>query len=196
MTYVNVEANPSVLALDVGGRPLDWLHWAVAVCLHVRGQIAWTAGSGAISVRGGYNHATGERSIIEISTIVAIRNARAVFQETGPPALTNTALFRRDRMTCMYCGGRYGQNDLTRDHIQPTSRGGFDTWTNVTTSCRPCNSRKDDRYPEEAGMELLALPYQPSPVEALILANRRVLVDQHNFLIRHIPKARRGMYYV
>jgi hypothetical protein len=194
MTLVNVETNPSVLVLDVGGRPLDWMHWAVAVCLEVRGQVAWQAGSGTIAVHGGINQQSGLRSVVEVSTIIAVRNARANYQATAAPSLTNMALFRRDRLTCMYCGEQYVPAHLTRDHILPSSKGGRDVWTNVTTACRPCNSRKDDRTPEQAGMELLALPYEPSPVEALILANRRVLADQHDFLMRHVPRSRRDLY--
>ena len=47
------------------------------------------------------------------------------------------------------------------DHIEPASRGGQDTWLNLVAACAPCNGRKSDRTPEEAGMRLLWEPYEP-----------------------------------
>lgn len=179
---------PLILGLDIAGVPIDWLTCEEAVCLEVRGQIAWSVGQGTAVFRGGTNRLSGERSTVEISTIVAIRNARSYMQEHVIPALTNAHLFRRDRNTCMYCGGTFAPSELTRDHVVPRSRGGRDAWGNVSTACRPCNARKGGRTPEEADMPLLALPYTPSRIEALILRNRRILADQMEFLRRHLPR--------
>ena len=44
----------------------------------------------------------------------------------------------------------------------PLSRGGRSEWTNVVTACVPCNSRKGNRYPEEAGMRLVRQPKKPA----------------------------------
>ena len=41
---------------------------------------------------------------------------------------------------------------------------------------------------EQAGMNLLALPYEPNLAEWLMLANRRILADQQAFLERLAPK--------
>jgi CRISPR/Cas system Type II protein with McrA/HNH and RuvC-like nuclease domain len=67
-------------------------------------------------------------------------------------------IFKRDDNTCGYCGS---QKNLTIDHIIPKSRGGKNTWENMITCCSRCNSVKDDRTPEEAGMKLKFKPYQP-----------------------------------
>ena len=67
-------------------------------------------------------------------------------------------IFKRDNNTCGYCGS---QKNLTIDHIVPKSRGGKNTWENMITCCSRCNSVKDDRTPEEAGMKLKFKPYQP-----------------------------------
>jgi hypothetical protein len=75
---------------------------------------------------------------------------------------------------------------LTRDHITPLSRGGKDTWMNVVTACRHCNGLKRNRTPEEAGTELLYAPYVPNKAEYLILTNRRIFVDQMEFLKQHV----------
>jgi hypothetical protein len=59
----------------------------------------------------------------------------------------------RDGHACVYCGNtKY----LTLDHLVPLSRGGSNDEENLVTACRPCNSKKRDRTPEEAGMPLLA----------------------------------------
>ena len=48
--------------------------------------------------------------------------------------------------------------------------------------CRDCNQEKDARTPEEADMNLLAVPYTPNLAEYLILQNRKILADQMEFL--------------
>jgi len=179
---------PLVLGLDVAGVPIDWLTWQAAVCLHVRGQVAWSAGRETFRFSGGINHQAGVRSVVEVSSIISIRNARAYLQEHVTPALTNTQLFRRDRFMCLYCGKTHAPSRLTRDHVIPTSRGGEDSWSNVVSACELCNSKKDAKTPEEAHMALLALPYVPSRVEAMVLQNRRILADQMEFLRQHLPK--------
>ena len=35
-------------------------------------------------------------------------------------------------------------------------------WLNIVLSCRPCNARKADKTPEEAGMRLLVKPSKPA----------------------------------
>ncbi len=62
---------------------------------------------------------------------------------------------------CCYCGKRLPPKDLNFDHVMPKSRGGKTNWENIVTSCYPCNSRKDDRTPDEAGMKLLVTPSKP-----------------------------------
>lgn len=68
-------------------------------------------------------------------------------------------VFKRDGHECQYCGK--SPKVLTIDHIMPVSRGGRDTWENVTTSCVPCNHRKGARTPAEAHMTLRHQPFEP-----------------------------------
>jgi 5-methylcytosine-specific restriction endonuclease McrA len=70
-------------------------------------------------------------------------------------------LFRRDRHTCQYCGGRPGTEELTVDHVLPRSRGGRSEWENCVLACTACNARKADRTPAEAGMRLRQAPRRP-----------------------------------
>jgi len=181
-----------VLSLDSTGRILDWMSWQDAVCLYVRGAVAWTLGDPCLSIRGGTNRDSGRQSRIELHPIVASTGHARPTAVDPAPALTNAALFARDRMLCLYCGGHFTRGELTRDHVVPISRGGRDTWVNVVSACWHCNVRKGNRTPQEAGMPLLAVPYRPSWVEHLILSNRNILADQMEFLVSHLPRDRRA----
>jgi 5-methylcytosine-specific restriction endonuclease McrA len=70
-------------------------------------------------------------------------------------------IFRRDRFTCQYCGGRPGRDDLNLDHVIPRSLGGRTSWENVVCSCVECNRRKGGRTPEQARLELRRRPARP-----------------------------------
>jgi 5-methylcytosine-specific restriction endonuclease McrA len=62
---------------------------------------------------------------------------------------------------CCYCGGKFPTQELNLDHVAPRSRGGPTNWDNIVTSCIPCNLRKANRLPREAGMDLLIAPSRP-----------------------------------
>jgi len=72
--------------------------------------------------------------------------------------LSRHNLMKRDGNHCLYCGST---NNLTIDHVLPSSRGGQDTWENLVTACNECNVYKGDRTPDEAGMELSQEPFRP-----------------------------------
>ena len=99
--------------------------------------------------------------------------------------VTNTFLFARDDYKCQYCGRHRGQlkgrQVLTRDHIIPLSRGGDNSWQNLVASCSPCNNRKGDRLPGEAGMRLLSKPREPNYVR-LVWTVRRVTPTQARYI--------------
>ncbi|MFZ5606817.1 MAG: HNH endonuclease [Pseudomonadota bacterium] len=181
-----------LLALDAHGRALDWMSWQDAACLYARGAVAWTLGDPCLELHGGLQRATGRRSLLQLHPIIAARGHVRPAAIAPTPALTNQALFARDQYLCLYCGREFSRHALTRDHVQPVSRGGRDVWENVVTACVQCNSRKGNRTPQQAGMPLLAIPYRPSWVEHLILSNRNILADQMAFLKAQMPRHPRG----
>lgn len=75
---------------------------------------------------------------------------------------SRTNVYARDALTCQYCGDRLAPHLLSYDHVLPRTRGGRTDWTNVVTCCIPCNRRKGDRTPEEAGMRLARRPHRPN----------------------------------
>ncbi|MBI3157270.1 MAG: HNH endonuclease [Burkholderiales bacterium] len=180
-----------VLQLDVSGRPQAWISAREAAVLYATDGIAWTLGRTFRVLRGGIQRATGLQSRIELHPIVAVRGTVPSRAWRQTPAITNAKLFARDRHVCAYCGGRFGPEELTREHIVPVSRGGGDAWMNCITACKPCNGRKGNRLPEEARMALLYLPYMPSLHEDMILRGRRILVDQMEFLLASVPRTSR-----
>jgi len=183
-----VDSHAHILRLNIAGHPVEWLTWQEATTLYARELITWTLGDTLFKVRGGTSRLTGEQSILELHSIVACAGEL----HSGlpkKPALSNRILFRRDQNLCMYCGKEFTDRELSCDHIVPTSRGGANTWVNVVASCRRCNHYKQDRTPEEAHMELLALPYEPNPAEYLALVNsKRIRADQMEFLKSQFSK--------
>ena len=180
-----------VLQLDVSGRPQAWISPKEAAVLYASNAIAWTLGDAFQVLRGGIQRSTGKQSRIELHPIVAVRGAIPSRAWRQAPALSNPKLFVRDRHVCAYCGGHFGFDELTREHIVPVSRGGSDSWMNCITACRACNGRKGNRMPEEARMSLLFLPYVPSLHEDMILRGRRILADQMDFLLACVPRSSR-----
>jgi hypothetical protein len=188
---MEVDLQQQVLRTDVAGMPLEWVGYQDAVRLISLGQIAYTLGRRLYRIRGGINALTGERSVIEVSAIIASYGNHPhthLFSSSYTPPLSNNALFRRDQSLCLYCGERFPNALLSRDHVKPLSQGGADTWVNVVTACKRCNNHKAGRTPEQAGMELLAIPFTPTHAEYVYLQGRRILADQMEFLLSHFPR--------
>ncbi len=180
-----------VLRTDVSGMPLEWIDYREAVRLYHAEQVAYDCGTRLYTVFGGYSSIDGRRSRIEVNSIIATHGtSQGGSRDRGRyvPPLNNRTLFKRDANLCLYCGMRYMTRDLTRDHIKPLSRGGTDSWTNVATACRRCNNYKGGRTPEQASMQLIAVPFTPSYAEYIYLKGRRVLADQMQYLLAHIPR--------
>jgi 5-methylcytosine-specific restriction endonuclease McrA len=178
-----------VLRTDASGMPLEWVDYQDAVRLYHLEQVAYACGSLLYRVHGGICARTGQRSFIDVNSIIATYGNNKVLARRYVPPLNNAALFKRDAHLCMYCGERFAFPELSRDHVTPISRNGSDTWTNVVTACRRCNNHKAGRRPEEAGMELLAVPFTPTHAEYIYLQGKRVLADQMEFLRAHFPRS-------
>lgn len=180
-----------VLRTDVAGMPLEWISYKDAGRLYHLEQVAYACGTAIYTLHGGINASTGNRSFIEVNSIIATHgdgpgmcNKRYDYK----PPLNNQTLFRRDGNVCMYCGHQHLKIALSRDHITPISQGGADIWENVITACRRCNNHKAGRTPSQANMQLLAIPFAPTYAEYIYLKGRKVLADQMEYLLAHFPR--------
>lgn len=168
-----------ILRLNKLGTPTDWLTREEAATLYVKDQVLWSLGDEELPMYGGINR-LGHRSVLWLAPIIACDGDTK--HQCFTPALGNRLLFRRDHHLCMYCGFEFGNHELTRDHVVPKVKGGSDRWTNVVSACKRCNLRKGGRTPEEANMELLAIPFKPNIFEFMYLANHRIRGDQMDYL--------------
>lgn len=180
-----------VLRTDVSGMPLEWIGYQEAVRLISLDQVSYSLGRTLYCIHGGINALSGRRSTIEVNAIIASLGHHPhakLFAENYTPPLSNNALFRRDQFLCLYCGEQYPNFLLSRDHVKPLSQGGKDRWSNVVTACKRCNNHKAGRTPEQADMQLLAIPFTPTHAEYIYLQGKRILADQMDFLVAHFPR--------
>jgi hypothetical protein len=185
-----MDLQQQVLRTDVAGMPLEWIGYQDAVRLITLDQVSYSLGRTLYRIHGGTNALSGIRSVVEVNAIIASQGRHPhahLFSHAYPPPLSNKALFRRDQSLCLYCGEQFPNALLSRDHVKPLSQGGVDTWANVVTACKRCNNHKAGRTPEQAGMELLAIPFTPTHAEYVYLQGRRILADQMEFLLAHFP---------
>lgn len=101
------------------------------------------------------------RSLGDMPWPKVLRLARYIvtkWRYSDGPAWSRNGVLRRDDRTCQYCGACAD----TVDHVVPRSQGGRNTWKNTVAACDPCNQRKRDRTPVQAGMVLLRAPAAPS----------------------------------
>lgn len=94
---------------------------------------------GAFEIRLGYN----------------MSNAAMHYLKRRPNKKVRKSILARDNYTCRYCGNKINKGEITIDHIHPHSRGGLTVYHNLVAACKICNSLKNDKTPEEAGLVLL-----------------------------------------
>jgi 5-methylcytosine-specific restriction endonuclease McrA len=180
-----------VLRTDVSGMPLEWIGFEDAVRLISLDQVSYTLGRKLFTIHGGINALSGMQSTVDVNAIIATTGHhphKHLFEESYVPPLSNKALFRRDQSLCLYCGQQFPNYLLSRDHVKPLSQKGADIWANVVTACKRCNNHKACRTPEQAGLQLIAIPFTPTHAEYIYLQGRHILSDQMEFLLAHFPR--------
>lgn len=61
-------------------------------------------------------------------------------------------VFKRDKFTCQYCGGKAPDVVLQVDHMNPVAAGGATEIMNLVTACRGCNSGKGARLLDDSSV--------------------------------------------
>ena len=176
-----------VLRVNQSALPLGWMSVEEACKQYSLGNVLFELGEVKRTLLGGVN-LDGVQSAVQVSSIIGCKGK--VIYKNGRIPLCNRWLFARDNHTCLYCGNRFKTSELTLDHIHPRSRGGKKTWTNSATSCKRCNTKKGDKTPEEAGMPLIAVPFEPNMYEQLYLRNNKIIDEQTAYLSRQFSSRR------
>jgi len=141
-----------VLVLDAFYQPSRVVTWERAICL-IYDQKAEVVESTGEIIRS-------PSMQMEMPSIIAMKRKSRVRKISIKFSRANVLL--RDGHRCMYCGNEFEAEQLNYDHVIPRSKKGRTEWDNIVASCFPCNSRKGDRTPEEAGMPLIRKPKKPA----------------------------------
>lgn len=148
------------LLLNSTWEPLNFISDERAIRLLLKGRAEIITNlDGKRSIWQGVHFTTSSQKIEVPATL---RLLGRVTRRWKAPRFRKKVLFNRDNWSCQYCGCKLLWNTATNDHILPSSRGGATSWLNCTASCKPCNKKKANRTPEEAGMKLLSVPKAPS----------------------------------
>ena len=188
---IMIETSKPILRTDASGLPIEWVNFQQAAKYYYLGVVLYECGSDVLMLHGGINAKTGRRSELQLNSIIATHGgifARSKNRHNYTPPLTNSALFQRDFNLCLYCGTKFPDSELSRDHVTPIVKGGRDEWNNCVTACKRCNQHKGGNHPEEANMKLLAIPFTPNHAEYIFLQKKRILADQMEFLRAHFPR--------
>ena len=96
------------------------------------------------------------RRQFQVPSVIRLLEYRRIPHQSR--ALSRKNILMRDRYTCQYCHRTLSAHELTLDHVLPRSRNGASSWENLVACCNPCNNRKGNRTPDEAGMRLARQP--------------------------------------
>jgi 5-methylcytosine-specific restriction endonuclease McrA len=147
-------ATNTATALEIEGesliRPVAWPEWIT------------------LPVRAGDHAVRTVRGAIRVPTVIVAVNYARVPKKR--PKLCARTIRERDGNRCQYTGVLLRPEEGNLDHVVPRSRGGTDTWENLVWSSKAVNSKKGNRLPPEAGLQLQSTPRAPreQPVSAFI----------------------------
>ena len=154
-------------ALDVQGEdciaPVPWSEW---LCLPIRDQ----------------DHAVNTpRGRVRVPTVIVAANYAKVPMRRR--RFGARGIWERDGGVCQYTGRVLAPEEGNVDHVIPRSRGGRTSWDNCVLAHREVNSRKADRLPQEAGLQLRKRPLEPKALPAsAFIRNCHDIRDWEHFL--------------
>lgn len=129
----------------------------------VRWQRAITLLSlGMVEVVSEYDDWTVRSVTVEFKVPSIIRFLEKIRDHTPKVKFSRENVYTRDKGCCQYCGMKVPRHEATYDHVKPRCQGGQTKWENVVIACTPCNQRKGDKTPEQAGMHLRSMPVKPA----------------------------------
>ena len=157
MDYLKIESGAQVLLLNADYQPLSICSYRKAVILSFKNKVR----------------------VLSKRVIRLVNYVRIPFSRLMGTAPTRNLIMKRDGYICSYCGAK---EQLTIDHILPTSKGGQNTWENMTTCCLKCNSKKGDKLLKETNMILHNPPTIPfSKITLTIKQSRNPEWTEYNY---------------
>lgn len=174
-----------VLCLNADWSPIRIVSWEHAIELLLENKVTSVESDPTRFVRS-------EKLVVPWPTVIALRKYRSI---RGRIKFSGKHVIVRDLGRCSYCGfaprtsdGRIDRETLTHDHVVPRAQAkdgkvflpwskkwvNVTSWENATTACRPCNMRKADRTPAQAGMTLQSYPRVPTQADVLRMSLSKV----------------------
>lgn len=144
------------LVLSSGYQPIRVVSWKKALKDLAKGRVELLEGYAGTMVRFA-------SQIIQIPAVVRFLRQAAGYFRRGVK-FNRRNIWVRDKGKCQYCGKKVALDNFTFDHVLPQAQGGKATWDNIVVACPPCNQRKANRTPAQAGMTLLQKPVMPKTV--------------------------------
>jgi 5-methylcytosine-specific restriction endonuclease McrA len=147
--------NVSSLVLNIAYQPIEIVSWQDAVILHFAKNAKILASYDDVFLH--------SPSLVMPAPAVILREDADFVSKafTNVMPFNRENVFKRDNGSCMYCGKKVTFDEFTFDHVIPRDQGGKSVWTNIVISCFKCNSKKRNRTPKEARMNLIRLPFVP-----------------------------------
>ena len=146
-----VEPHSTILVLNSSYEPLHFTNWKRAVILLFKEKA----------------------KLISKRVIRLVNYVKIPFMKLGEMYPSRNLVYKRDGYACQYCGST---RDLTIDHVIPRSKGGDDTWQNLTTCCSSCNVKKGNKLLHETNMKLRSIP--KAPISKIMLDLEKTKVSE------------------
>ncbi len=142
--------NRQVLVINAAYLPAN-------VCSATRACILIAKGAAVVEETSGFFVRTCKMTL-PVPSVIRLLTYRHVPRITR--SVSRKRILLRDGGRCQYCQRAFPAVEFTLDHVLPRSRGGGSTWENLVSCCKPCNNKKGDKTPAEAGMTLVRKPTQ------------------------------------
>ena len=155
--------NARTLLLNADSSVIKLVPWQKAMSLIVRGKAIQVDFYEGDCIRDGKGRFYAVPAVIILKKYIRKKYKKASFSKYK--------VFARDNYTCQYCLRELKPNQLNLDHVIPTckwkgkDKGKSTCWTNIVTSCFPCNKKKGDYSCDEVGMFPHKSPVQPTEEE-------------------------------
>jgi len=162
-----------VLLLNASEEVLQVIDWRKAIKLLIKGKA-----KRPFAYKPTYEISTssGKYNLPAVIVLVEYVYVPYVYEKTP----TRKNIFNRDNWTCQYCGIKPETKQLTIDHVYPRCKGGGWQWTNLTTACACCNSKKANLTPKECGMYPKNKPIKPDCKQSIM---RMVAMDKYGEIL-------------